>query len=175
MTVDDVVMFGDRILVRPDPKIETSDGGLVIPDVVLADNPNFYTMTGRVLKLGDGMREDVYRCNNAQCGRESRRQVNERCPTCGATQRLLQAEAVRPFDVRVGDRVLFNRFAGKEIEVCDQPERIGLMGPDPREKLLIMREIEVLGVLDDNARVLPGYEAPNWAKVASNPGDRKTT
>lgn len=154
MTVDDVVMFGDRILVRPDPKIETTEGGLVIPDVVLADNPNFYTMTGRVLKLGDGMREDVYRCNNAQCGRESRRQVNERCPTCGATQRLLRAEGVRPFDVQVGDRVLFNRFAGKEIEA-------------ERENLLIMREIEVLGVLDDGARVLPGYEAPKWNKPSA--------
>lgn len=168
MTIDEIRMIGDRILVRPDAKLETTDGGLFIPEVVLADNPNFFGMTGVVLKLGDGMREDVYRCNNAQCGHESRRQVNERCPLCGATQRLIAAEGRRPFDVAVGDRVLFNRFAGKQVEAGDPEWDLFLASHHQPmrgvEKLLIMREIEVLGVLTGEHRVLPGYEAAKWNK-----------
>ena len=125
MTLAEVRPFGDRLLVRPDPKLQTTEGGLIIPDVVTADNPNYFTMTGVVLKLGDGIREDVYRCQNAQCRHESRRTVGERCPICGATQALRQADERRPFDCAVGDRVLFNRFAGKQIEVDLQDAKPG--------------------------------------------------
>lgn len=195
MTLNELKPFGDRLIVRPDPKVKETDGGLVIPDVVLSDNPNYFTMTGVVLKLGDGIREDVYRCQNKQCGYESRRTVGERCALCGASMTLIEAEDVRPFDVAVGDRVLFNRFAGKQVEVeesfvkiprrldvaagmsvpIDEYGRIGYVEETTLhvKTLLIMREIEILGVLDDDARVLPGYEAPAWAKTTSNKGDRR--
>ncbi len=198
MTLNDLKPFGDRLIVRPDAKAQTTEGGLIIPDVVTADNPNYFTMTGVVLKLGDGIREDVYRCSNKQCGYESRRTVGERCAICGATQTLIVAEDVRPFDVVAGDRVLFNRFAGKQVEVEESVLVVPMHPPTDeeaaryykpgeitlsvsgeswnevrREKVLIIREVEVLGILDDDARVLPGYEAPAWAKITSNKGDRR--
>lgn len=175
--------FGDRILVRPDPRPEMA-GRLHIPEVVRADNPNYYGMTGTVLALGDGVREDVYRCQNRQCGLTSRRTVGERCPQCGATQALEAADGtVHQFDLKVGDRVLFGRFAGKQVEV-ELPDVTGdLTGETvlaqipqlraahgwnrPVAKMLIMREIEVLGVLTGNERVLPGYEPARWNKPSA--------
>lgn len=156
MTLDEIRPFGDRLLVRPDSKYPHTEGGLHIPGAVLADNPNYYTVSGEVVQVGDGYREDVYECLNHQCGYQSRRTVGEYCPVCKATQRLAYADSgVHGFDVAVGDRVLFGRFAGRQIRV--EPSAAG-----PAETLLIMREVEVLGVLTTDARVTPGYEAARW-------------
>lgn len=152
MTIDELRLIGDRVLVRPDAKEDRSEGGLVIPEVVLADNPNYYYVTGVVVKLGQGVRDDVYECANQQCRYQARRQAGERCPVCSATQRFMSSGDRRPFDVKIGDRVHFGRFAGKQIEV------------DGGERLLVMREIEIRGVLDDAARVTPGYEPARWNK-----------
>lgn len=171
MTIAELRPHGDRLLVRPDPKHETSEGGLVITEVVLADNPNYYTMSGVVLKLGDGVREDVYACVNHQCRYECRRTVGERCPICGAVQKLVSADSgAHAFDVRVGDRIMFGRFAGKQIEVEPDPawdmfmasHRLPMLGHARR--VLMMREIEVLGVLTGDERVMPGYEPAKWNK-----------
>lgn len=165
MTIAELRPHGDRLLVRPDPKVATTEGGLTIPASVLADNPNYFSMTGTVVKLGDGVREDVYQCANHQCQYQCRRGLGERCPICGAVQKLAYADSGHhAFDVAVGDRVVFNRFAGKQIEAEDQPV-----------KMLMMREIEVLGVLTGDERVLPGYQGKQWDKTTSNPGDRQTT
>lgn len=190
MTLEELKPFGDRIVVRPDAKIDTSEGGLYIPQVVLADNPNYYTMTGVVVRLGDGYREDVYQCQNQQCGYESRRTVGEYCPVCKATQKLAYADSgVHAFDVKVGDRVLFGRFAGKQVEVEEtwdvfpgrpptDDERARHQGPGEivlsvnafshsekkRVKVLIMREVEVLGILDGDEQVKPGYQGAEWNK-----------
>lgn len=168
MRVDEVRPFGDRILVRPDPKLETSDGGIYVPETVRADNPNYYTMTGVVVALGDGIRDDVYECKNQQCRQQWRRTANERCPVCGATMGLRSTGGRMAFDVAVGDRVVFGRFAGKQVELEVDPVeafqagfRLAEMGPT-LVKFFIMRESEVLGVIDAGARVLPGYVPASW-------------
>ena len=43
---------------------------------------------------------------------------------------------VRPVDVRVGDTVLFGKFAGTEVKVAD-------------EDLLVMREDDIMAVIED--------------------------
>lgn len=177
MTLAEIRPYGDRLLVRPDAKHATTDGGLAIPQSVLADNPNWFNMTGTVIKIGDGVREDVYQCVNHQCRYECRRAVGERCPICGAVQRLMQAGEVHAFDVAVGDRVMFGRFAGKQIEVDDDVMAfdvvcgVGVVGgaggmrlESQKQRYLMMREIEVIGVLTGDEKVLPGYEAANWSK-----------
>jgi co-chaperonin GroES (HSP10) len=176
MTLDEIKPFGDRILVRPDPKHGTSEGGIVIPETVNADNPNMFTMTGTVLKLGDGYREDVYECLNQQCRYQSRRTVGEYCPVCKATQALAYADSGRhAFDVQVGDRVLFGRFAGREVEVTalvDAADPVMIRDgmwytPQRTDKstMVLMREVEVLGILDHAADVRQVYEAPKMGKV----------
>jgi len=50
--------------------------------------------------------------------------------------KVLEDGKVRPLDVKAGDRVLFSKYAGTEIK---------LDGDD----VLIMREEDVLGVVDD--------------------------
>lgn len=204
MKLEEVGVFADRILVRPDPKEAVSEGGLHIPETVLADNPNYFYVSGVVLKLGDGYREDVYECLNHQCRYQTRRTVGEYCPVCKATQNLAYADSgVHAFGVRVGDRVLFGRFAGKQIEVTErwmfsqktrlasggmwkerygdftEPfmsaydfDRRGWMDETNRRegdhtyKALLMREVEVLGILTGDARVTPGYEAAKWSKTS---------
>lgn len=47
--------------------------------------------------------------------------------------RVKEDGGFRPLNVRAGDRILFGKYAGTEIEIED-------------EKLLIMREDEILGV-----------------------------
>jgi chaperonin GroES len=51
--------------------------------------------------------------------------------------RRLESGALVPLEVAVGDKVLFGKYSGTEIEIDDQ-------------KLLILREEEVLGVVPVN-------------------------
>ncbi len=62
--------------------------------------------------------------------------------------------------MQVGDRVLFNRFSGKQIECGVEDATCGSCS----DTLLIMREIEIMGVVTGDEKVLPGYEAPKWNK-----------
>jgi chaperonin GroES len=55
--------------------------------------------------------------------------------------RRLESGALVPLEVAVGDKVLFGKYSGTEIEIDDQ-------------KLLILREDEVMGVVTVN----PGLE-----------------
>lgn len=166
MTLDEVRPFGDRVLVKPDPKVETFAGGLIqAPQSVLADNPNYYTVSGVVVKLGAGYREDVYECLNQQCRYQTRRTVGEYCPVCKATQKLLYVEdRVLPFAVAVGDRVLFGRFAGKQIEIGDD-----------RARYVMLREVEITGIVDGAAELMPGYQAANFNKASKGLTPEVTT
>ena len=47
---------------------------------------------------------------------------------------------MRPLEVKVGDRVLFGKWSGSEVIING-------------EDRLIMKELDVLGVIEDNARV----------------------
>lgn len=58
LTPNDLKPIRDQILIKPDPVPEASAGGIFIPETVRADNPNYYTMTGVVLKIGPGLALD---------------------------------------------------------------------------------------------------------------------
>ncbi|MEM7360693.1 MAG: co-chaperone GroES [Pseudomonadota bacterium] len=49
--------------------------------------------------------------------------------------KILENGDVRPLDVKVGDKVLFGKYAGTEVKVDG-------------EELLVMREDDIIGVLD---------------------------
>lgn len=49
--------------------------------------------------------------------------------------KILENGDVRPLDVKVGDKVLFGKYAGTEVKVDG-------------EELLVMREDDIVGVLD---------------------------
>jgi len=46
--------------------------------------------------------------------------------------------SITPLDVRVGDRVLFGKWSGTEVKIDD-------------EELLIMKESDIMGVIEDKA------------------------
>lgn len=161
LTIEHLRMVGDRILVDPDERLSVSEGGLHIPDTVLADNPNYFGMSGIVVKVGDGREDAWYQCVSCErIGREARGS----CPRChlqlaGTNIRLHSAAPGKlPFDVEVGQRVVFNRFAGKQV-VIDQADGTAT------KRYLIMREWEVLGVTEGGSRITPVYEAPKYGKV----------
>lgn len=175
LRVDQLAMFGDRVLVDPDPKHEQSEGGLHIPETVLADNPNYYNMTGIVVRLGDGVMRHTFQCINCLALAP---QEDGPCPGChqplgNKNTRLFEAGDERyAFGVEVGERVLFNRFAGKQVELVTAPPwRVMSLGihdqspPLPKHRFLIMRESEILGIVEGAHRILPGYQAPKWGKV----------
>jgi chaperonin GroES len=49
---------------------------------------------------------------------------------------LLESGERRPLDLRVGDRVLFGKYAGTEVKLDD-------------EELLVMREADIMAVIED--------------------------
>lgn len=126
----------DQVLVLPDPVRTMTAGGLHIPQVVTSDNPNFYTMTGRVLKVGPG-------------GFES-------CVKDKTTKALTWSGERTPLDVQAGDRVVFSRYAGKQLPTI------------PR--CLMLREHEILGIAEGEY-VEPGYQAAKFSGIKSRAGD----
>lgn len=94
-------VLGDRIIVRPDPPLKETAGGIVIPDVMSYDSET----VGTVVAVGDGP---------------------------------VTAKGI-PLDhlVQVGDYVLFPAEVGHELSDLDG------------EPLLVMREVDVLAVLED--------------------------
>lgn len=51
------------------------------------------------------------------------------------TGRVLENGSVRPLEVKVGDKVLFGKYAGQTVKVGS-------------EELLVMREEDVVGIID---------------------------
>lgn len=49
--------------------------------------------------------------------------------------KILENGDVRPMDVKVGDRVLFGKYAGSEVKVDG-------------EELIVMREEDIMGILE---------------------------
>ncbi|HEB66921.1 MAG TPA: co-chaperone GroES [Gammaproteobacteria bacterium] len=50
--------------------------------------------------------------------------------------KLLENGELRPLDVKVGDKVLYGKYAGTEVKVDG-------------EELLVMREEDIMGVIED--------------------------
>lgn len=106
-----------QVVVLPDPP-KAQIGLIVVPDAVNADNPNYFSETGRVVALAPHSFTD-------------------------------DGEDRRPFDVKVGERVHFGRYAGKQVTCSDDNIRY-----------LVMFEHEINMVIPDDMHILHGYEAP---------------
>jgi chaperonin GroES len=91
----------DRVLVRRVEELETTAGGIIIPDTA-KEKPQ----EGKVIAVGPGNRDE-----NSK---------------------------VIALDVKKGDRVLFAKYSGTDITLNG-------------EELLILRESDVLGVLEETA------------------------
>src|SRR5262245_3695862 len=90
--------LGNRVLIEPIEKEETTAAGLFIPETA-KEKPQ----QGNVLAVGDGRRDDD-------------------------GKRI-------PMDVKKGDKVLFAKYAGTEVKMDGK-------------KLLIMKETDILGIVD---------------------------
>ncbi len=51
------------------------------------------------------------------------------------TGKILEDGSVHPVDVKVGDTVLFGKYAGSEVKIAD-------------EEFLVMREDDIMGVIE---------------------------
>jgi chaperonin GroES len=90
--------LGDRLVVKPATREETTKSGIVLPDTA-KEKPQ----RGTIVAAGEGRRDD-------------------------------DGDRI-PLDVKVGDEVLFAKYAGTEFKLDD-------------EDLLILSEKDVLAVLD---------------------------
>jgi len=90
--------LGDRLVVKPATREETTASGIVLPDTANKEKPQ----RGTVIAVGEGRRDDD----------------GERIPV----------------DVKVGDEVLFAKYAGTELKFQD-------------EDLLILSEKDVLAIV----------------------------
>ena len=90
--------LGDRIVVKPVEREETTKSGIVLPDTA-KEKPQ----EAEVLAVGPG--------------------------------RILDDGKRAPIDVKVGDRVLFAKYAGTEFKLDD-------------EELLILRDSDILAVIE---------------------------
>lgn len=91
--------LGDRVVVKPKEREETTKSGIVLPDTA-KEKPQ----RGTILAAGDGRRDD-------------------------------DGDRI-PLDVRVGDEVLFAKYAGTEFKLDD-------------EDLLILSEKDILAVVSE--------------------------
>lgn len=119
--------INDQVIVLPDPRPEKI-GAIYLPDAI----------------------RDAEGTDNPNWFPETGRIV-----ALGRTAYTADGEAEQPFDFAVGDRVHFNRYAGKQV-TC----------PDDRVTYLVMREHEIDMVIDAET-IFHGYEEPRDADVAS--------
>ena len=120
--------FGDRLLVKPDPQ-KTQIGLIHIPEMVNADNPNYFTMTGVVVDKGAGAYDE-------------------------------ELGEIAPIEAEIGERVLFGRFAGKQVQHEGSIH-------------LLMRAPEVLMLVEGDHAVRPGYQAAEWRRAKRSAGDTR--
>lgn len=120
--------INDQVIVLADPRPEQI-GRIIVPDVAAMDNPNWFPETGRVVALGR---------------------------TAFVITPEGEIDGERPFDCAVGDRVHFNRYAGKQV-TCD----------DDGVTYLVMREHEIDLVLDETHVVFHGYQPAQDEGIAS--------
>ena len=91
--------LGDRLVVKPASREETTASGIVLPDTA-KEKPQ----RGTIIAAGEGRRDD-------------------------------DGDRI-PLDVKVGDEVLFAKYAGTEFKLED-------------EELLILSEKDILAVLEN--------------------------
>ena len=149
----------DRAIVRRDPAETETKGGIVLPDVAQRT-----LSSGTVLEVGPGAlneRAPVRPCGGCHGlgrvvetaiseGAEDRHEATPEaeCPLCAGAG--IRPPPRLPMPVRAGDRVIFGRYAGAEIEI---PTADG-----EKIELTLLRASEVALVLDeeDGDDVAPG-------------------
>jgi chaperonin GroES len=128
----------DNIIVRPDPP-PAMIGAIHVPENVPDENPNYLTMTGTVLAIGPGGYSTMHE------HQETRQTIWEGHRT--------------PMTVKVGERVCYNRYAGRQLK-------------HDGEMLLVMHESEVMGIVPEGVGVgLPGYQEATDSGVRDLPRD----
>lgn len=91
--------LGDRVVVKPLSREETTKSGIVLPDTA-KEKPQ----RGTIIAVGEGRRDD-------------------------------DGDRI-PMDVKVGDQVLFAKYAGTEFKLDD-------------EELLILSEKDILAIVEE--------------------------
>jgi len=94
---DKIKPLGDRVVVRPQGREETTKSGIVLPDTA-KEKPQ----EGEIVAVGNGRRND--------------------------------AGELVALEVKVGDKVLYAKYAGTEVKVDS-------------EEYLIVREADILAVM----------------------------
>jgi len=94
---DKIKPLGDRVVVQPEGREETTKSGIVLPDTA-KEKPQ----EGKIIAVGTGRRLD-------------------------------SGELV-PLEVKIGDKVLYAKYAGTEVKV-------------EGEEYLIVREADILAVM----------------------------
>ena len=72
--------------------------------------------------------------------------------------RILDSGEVRPMDVKVGDKVLFGQYSGSAVKVDG-------------EELLMMREEDIMGVIEGKGRITA--DIPRFQRIQGKGNDRK--
>ncbi len=112
----------DRVIVKPDEALDMTPGGILLPDSSTSEKPQ----VGSVIAVGPGKK--------AVASMEGFAQLDPLLMPQGKSEfrdpRLIRV----PMDVKVGDRVVFNRYAG-----CVVP---GF------KEFIMMREDDVLAVVE---------------------------
>ncbi len=130
--------LGDRVLIRPDAAPTQTDSGLHLvehwPDevsgTVIAVGTPKHPKADEALRLASGL--DLY-------ADLIKADVWKKVLTSAA--RLLQQLTARVPIVSVGDRVLFSRIAGQDVQIDDT-------------RYVLMREADLLAVLDAEERAI---------------------
>ena len=119
--IQNIKPINDCVVVEP-IEVGVSQGGVVLPDAY-KDKPQ----RGRVLGIGPGKLYDsgYEKHHEFWIGKTTYTKVEER--------RI----RLHP-DLKVGDTVLYGRYAGNEVELAD--------GVTESRKVIIMREADLLGV-----------------------------
>ena len=108
--------LGDRVIVVPDDADTTTPGGIVLPD-----SAKEVPQAGTVLRVGPGKRIEGFPPL-----------VDHLSTTAGTVQ------AYHRMDVREGDRVYFNKFAGVDVKLSETTPTLKLLRED--DVLAVMGE-----------------------------------
>lgn len=108
--------LGDRVLVLPDDADDVTPGGIILPDAAKE-----VPQAGTVLRVGPGKRIEGF-----PPPADPREMVD----------RTVQAR--HKLDVKEGDRVYFNKFAGVDVKLSDTTPTLKLLRED--DVLAVMGE-----------------------------------
>lgn len=115
----------DRVVVYPDPVDTVTGGGIIKPkEVIEKERP----LTGTVIAVGPGKMDDVVLTNKLLL---ALLEANDNGRSVGSTELRKEVERKR-IPYVPGDRVLFGRFAGTEVQ-----------DPETKTELKIMRPMDI--------------------------------